>query len=144
MKTIVLSRQLKSFPYLIAMLLETPKLQPEIFKLANYEISNKFKDDGRKTQKTHEKYLALLGSKITAPNTIYTYIEYFRKLSKSIHMKYVNITLDIRVAMNTRNFLWEDLEQFFNVITHSGNFHNLKGLFKVIPLLNDDLFSSAK
>ena len=49
MKTIVLSRQLKSFPYLIAMLLETPKLQPEISKLANYEISNKFKDDGRKT-----------------------------------------------------------------------------------------------
>ena len=59
-------------------------------------------------------------------------------------MKYVNITLDIRAAMNTRNFLWEGLEQFSNVITHSGNFHNLKELFKVIPLLNDDLFSSAK
>ena len=59
-------------------------------------------------------------------------------------MKYVNITLDIRAAMNTCNCLWEDLEQFFNVITYSGNFHNLKELFKVIRLLSDDLFSSAK
>ena len=62
--------------------------------------SKKFKDDGTKTSKTHEKYLPPFATKVTASNTIYTYMEYFQKLSKAMHMKYVNITLDIGAAIN--------------------------------------------
>ena len=53
-------------------------------------------------------------------------MEYFQNLSKAIHMKYVNITLDIGAVMNTYKFLWRNLEQFSNVITHIGDFHYLK------------------
>ena len=79
--------------------------------------SKKFKDDRKETQKTHEKYLPPLATKITAPNTIYTYMEYFQKLSKAIHMEYVNITLGIGTAMNGYKVLWRNLEKFSNTFT---------------------------
>ena len=106
--------------------------------------SKKFKDDGTKTSKTHEKDLPPLATKTTDPNTIYTYMEYFLKLSKAMHMKYVNITLDIGAAMNAYKFLWEKLEQFSNVVIHIGDFQYLKEDFKVILSLSDDLLSSAE
>ena len=71
-------------------------------------------------------------------------MEYFQKLSKAMHMEYVNITLDIRAAINTYKFLWGNLEQFSNVVIHIGDFHYLKENFKVILLLNHDLLSSAE
>ena len=58
------------------------------------------KDDGRKTLKTQEKYLPLLTTKITDPNTIYTFKEYFQKFSKTMFKEYVNIALDIGAAIN--------------------------------------------
>ena len=71
-------------------------------------------------------------------------MEYFLKLSKAMHMKYVNITLDIGAAMNAYKFLWEKLEQFSNVVIHIGDFQYLKEDFKVILSLSDDLLSSAE
>ena len=105
--------------------------------------SKKFKDDGRKTSKTHEKYLPPLATKIMDPNTIHTYMEYFQKLSKAMHMEYVNITLDIGAGMNAYKLSWRNLEQFSNVVIHIDDFHYLKENFKVILLLNDDLLSST-
>ena len=104
--------------------------------------SKKFKDDGRKTSKTHEKYLPPLAKKITNPNTIYKYMEYFQKLSKAMHMKYVN--MDIGAAMNAYKLLWGNLEQCSNVVIHIRDFHYLKENFKLILLLNDGLLSSAE
>ena len=104
--------------------------------------SKKFKDDGRKTSKTHETYLPPLAKKLTNPNTIYTYMEYFQKLSKAMHMKYVN--MDIGAAMNAYKLLWGNLEQCSNVVIHIRDFHYLKENFKLILLLNDGLLSSAE
>ena len=104
----------------------------------------KFKDDGRKTSKAHEKYLPPLTTKVMAPNTIYTYMGYFQKLSKAMHMDYVNITLDIGTAISAYKFLWGKLEQFSNVVIHIDDFHYLKEDFKVILLHNDDLFCNAE
>ena len=106
--------------------------------------SKKFKDDGTKTSKTHKKDLPPLSTKATDPNTIYTYMEHFLKLSKAMHMKYVNITLDIGAAMNAYKFLWGKLEKFSNVVIYIGDFQYLKEDFKVILSLSDDLLSSAE
>ena len=93
--------------------------------------SKKFKDNRKKILKTHEKYLPPLTTKITDPNTIYTYMEYFQNLTESMHMEYTNITLDIGAAINAYKFLWGNLEQFSNVVIHIGDFHYLKENFKV-------------
>ena len=85
--------------------------------------SKKFTDDGRKTSKTHEKYLPSLATKETDPNTIYTYIECFQKLSKAMHTEYVNITLDVGPAMNAYKLLWGNLEQFSSIVIHIGDSH---------------------
>ena len=71
-------------------------------------------------------------------------MEYFQKLSKAMHMEYVNITLDIGAAINAYKFLWGTLEQFSNVVINIGDFHSLKENFKVILLLDHDLLSSAE
>ena len=104
--------------------------------------SKKFKDDGRKTSKTHEKYLPPLAEKLTDPNTIYTLMEYFQKLSKAMHMEYVN--MDIGAAMNAYKLLPGNFEQCSNAVIHIGDFHYLKENFKLMLLLNDDLLSTAE
>ena len=71
-------------------------------------------------------------------------MEYFQKLSKAMHMDYVNITLDIGVAINAYKFLWGNLGQFSDVMIHISDFHYLKENFKVTLLLNDDLLSSPE
>ena len=144
MKIAVLSRQLKPLLLYCYVCRDSnsysqryPNLPSMMLKL----ISKKFKNDERKTLKTHEKYLPPLATKITVPNTIYTYMEYFQKLSKAMHMECVNITLDIRAAITAYKFLWGNLERLSNVVIHIGGFHYFKENF--ILLVNDDLLSSA-
>ena len=77
--------------------------------------SKKFQESGTKILKTHEKYLPPLATKITDPNTIKAYMEYFQNLSKYYiyrNTTFVNITLDIGAAMNAYKFLWGNLEQY--------------------------------
>ena len=70
-------------------------------------------------------------------------MEYFQKLSKAMHMKYVN--MDIGAAMNAYKLLWGNLEQCSNVVIHNiDDFHYLKENFKLILLLNNGLLSSAE
>ena len=85
-----------------------------------------------------DKYLPLLTTKIKGPNTTFTYMEQFQKLSKAMHMEYINITLDIGKAMSAYKFLWRNLEQFLNIVTDIGDFNYLKENFKVIVLLCND------
>ena len=147
MKIAVLSRQLKPlllYCYVCRDSNSYSQRYPNLPSIMLKLTSKKFKDDGRKTSKKHEKYLPSLATKITAPNTIYTYMEYFQKLSKAMHMEYVNITLDIGAAINANKFLWGTLEQFSNVVINIGDFHSLKENFKVILLLDHDLLSSAE
>lgn len=66
----------------------------------------KFKDDGRKTDNASEKPTTP-NRKIEDPNTVYTYIEYFRKLSIEMHMEYTNITLEIRAVITLTNLYGE-------------------------------------
>ena len=63
-----------------------------------------------------------LATKITDPNTIYTYMEYSLKLSKAMHMEYANIALDVGADMSAHKLLWRNLEQFSNVVIHIGDF----------------------
>ena len=72
------------------------------------------------------KYLLPVATKIADPNTTYTYMEFFQKLSKAMRMEYGNITLDIGAAMNAYKPLRGNLEQFSNVVIHIGDFHYLK------------------
>ena len=52
-----------------------------------------------------DKYLLLLTTKIQGPNTTFTYMEQFQKLSKAMRMEYINITVDIEKALSAYKFL---------------------------------------
>ena len=82
-------------------------------------------DDGRETSKTQGKYLPPVTTKITDPNTICTYMEYFKKFSKATFQEYVNITLHIAVIMNAY-LIWRNFQQFFNLLIHFSDFLYLK------------------
>ena len=66
--------------------------------------------------------------------TIERYLEYLEKLSMSRNMPFVNITLDVEVAMNPFKFVWSNPERFKNVI-QLGDFHFIKENFQEISHL---------
>ena len=65
------------------------------------------KDNGRKSRKRKRNTYNPSQKKIADPETIYSYMEYFQKFSKDMFKEYLNITLDLGVAMNVYKLLWE-------------------------------------
>ena len=86
-------------------------------------------------KKTVETYLPLIPSKVMEFTMIETYLEYLEKLSMSCNMPFVNITSDVRAAMNAYKFVWSNPERFKNVVIHLGDFHFIKENFQVSPHL---------
>ena len=84
--------------------------------------------------KTVETYLPPIPSKVVEFTTIERYLEYLEKLSMSRNMPFVNITLDVEVAMNPFKFVWSNPERFKNVI-QLGDFHFIKENFQEISHL---------
>ena len=81
--------------------------------------------------KTTETYLPPIVSKVTDFASIHKYVTYLQSLATSVNMPYVNITLDVGAAMNVMKFLWNDTEEYRNVIIHLGSFHFIKENFQV-------------
>ena len=50
-------------------------------------------------------------SKVTGFSTIHQYNEYLQCLAASINMPFVNITIDVKAALNAFKFLWNKLEK---------------------------------
>ena len=80
--------------------------------------------------KTVETYLPPIPSKVVGFTTIEMYLEYLEKLSMSCDMPFVNIALDVGVAMNPFKFLWSNPERFKNVVVELGDFHFIKENFQ--------------
>ena len=78
-----------------------------------------------------ETYLSVIASKIVEFTTIETYLEYPEILSMSCNMPFVNITLDVRAAMNAYKFVWSNPERFKNVVIHLGDFRCIEEKFQV-------------
>ena len=81
--------------------------------------------------KTLETYLPPLTTKVTDPNTIYSYLLFLQSLAEKSNMPYVNITLDVGAAMNAFKIVWQYHDLFSNVVIHLGDFHFMKENFKV-------------
>ena len=61
-------------------------------------------------QKTIVTYLPPIPSKVTDFNTIEQYLMYMQKLAEEVNMPYVNVTLDVGVAMNAYGIILNDLK----------------------------------
>ena len=57
--------------------------------------------------KTIETYLPPRTTKVTDPQTIYSYLKYFQGFAKEMNISYVNVTLDVGVSINAYKLLWE-------------------------------------
>ena len=82
-------------------------------------------------KKTLETYLPPITTKVTEFLTIQKYITYLQSLAATVNMPYVNITLDVGIAINAYKTVWSYLDKFKNVIIHLGSFHFLKENFQV-------------
>ena len=90
------------------------------------------KNTAKPLKKTVECYLPPITTKVTDFKTIHNYMEYCRKLSTDVNMPYVNKTLDVGAAINAYKYLWNNVDEFNNIIIHLGDFHFMKENFKVI------------
>ena len=108
-----------------------PNLSGMLLRLRQKE----FTSQSTKISKTIETYLPPLTTKVTDPQTIYSYLTYFQAPAKEMNMPYVNVTLDVGAAINAFKLLWKYSQQFSNVIIHLGDFHTMKENFKIMGLL---------
>lgn len=81
--------------------------------------------------KTVETFLPPITAKVTDFNTIQKYLTYLQKLSNSVNMPYVNVTLDVGAAINAFKTVWNHPDVYKNVVIHLGGFHFLKENFQV-------------
>lgn len=91
----------------------------------------KLRANGPPLKKTSETFLPPINAKVTDFSTIQHYLGYLQKLSTSVNMRYVNITLDVGAAINAYKTIWSNPEKFGNVMIHLGSFHFIKENFKV-------------
>ena len=67
--------------------------------------------------------------KVTDFKRIIVYLEHLQALANSVHMKYVNVTLDCGAAINAFKTIWQ-YPLKFNVVIHLGDFHFKKKNFQ--------------
>ena len=87
--------------------------------------------DSSNLRKTVMTYLPPISTKVTEFSTIWTYMNYLQSLAESVNMPFVNITLDVRAAINAYKLLWNEPERFKNIVLHLGDFHFIKENFQV-------------
>ena len=102
-----------------------PNLSGMLLRLRQKEYASQ----SLKISKTVETYLPPLPTKVTDPQTIYSYFKYFQSLADEMNMPYVNITLDVGAAINAYKLLWKYSQEFANVVIHLGDFHIMKENF---------------
>ena len=78
-----------------------------------------------------ETYLPPAASKVTDFETIQQHLSYFQTLAKDVERLYVNVDLDVGVAMNALRTVWNYPEEYKNAVIHLGSFHFLKESFQV-------------
>ena len=88
---------------------------------------------------TEKTYLPPTVSKVTGFSTIHQQREYLQCLAASVNMPYVNITIDVKAALNAFKFLWNELEKYQNAVIHLGDFHFMKENFQVPCLIKNEL-----
>ena len=81
-------------------------------------------------QATHDKFLLLIGAKVTDFKIIWQYVTYLQELAKSLNSKYVNVVMDMFAAINANKIIWNFPENCGNII-YPGNFHLMKENFQV-------------
>ena len=74
-------------------------------------------------QKTVEKYLPPITSKVIEFPTISKYMTYLQSLATSSNTPYVSTTLDVDAAINAYKFLWSNQQYFQNVVIQLSDFH---------------------
>ena len=111
------------------------QIHPNLAGLLLRIRQREFTSQSTPISKTVETYLPPLTTKVTDPQTIFTYLTYFQALAEEMNMPYVNVTLDVGAAMNAYKLLWKYPQQFSNVMIHLGDFHILKENFKIMGLL---------
>ena len=88
---------------------------------------------------TEKTYVPPTVSKVTGFSTIHQHKEYLQCLAASVNMPYVNITIDVKAALNAFKFLWNELEKYQNAVIHLGDFHLMKENFQVTCLIKNEL-----
>ena len=82
-------------------------------------------------QATHDKFLLLIGAKVTDFKKVWQYLTYLQELGKSLNSKYVNVVMGMCAAMNANKIIWNFPEKFGNIVIHPGNFHLMKENFQL-------------
>ena len=94
------------------------------------QMRNKVTD--KVVQRTFETFLPPMTTSITDYGTIYRLLVYLQSLCTEVNMPYVNVTMDVRAAMNAYKVLWNFPMKFKNVMLHLGDFHFMKENFTVM------------
>ena len=83
-------------------------------------------------ERTFVTYLLPIPAKVTDFSTVNQYLLYMQKLAEEVDMLHVNVTLDVRAAVNAYKLCWNYPERLKNVLIHRGDFIFLKENFNVI------------
>ena len=97
-----------------------------------WEMQNRIAGENNTVNKTLTTYLPPINAKVTEFSTINQYLTYMQKLANEVNMPYVNVCLELGVAMNAYKFIWNFPLKFNNVVIHLGDFHFIKENFGVI------------
>ena len=82
-------------------------------------------------KKTSETFLTLITTKVIEFASIKKYLTYLQSMTASVNMPYINVTLDVGVAINAYKTIWSLPNQCHNIVIHLGSFHFLKENFQV-------------
>ena len=82
-------------------------------------------------KKTSETFLTLITTKVIEFASIKKYLTCLQSMTASVNMPYINVTLDVGVAINAYKTIWSLPNQCHNIVIHLGSFHFLKENFQV-------------
>ena len=82
-------------------------------------------------KKTSETFLTLITTKVIEFASIKKYLTYLQSMTASVNMPYINVTLDVGVAINAYKTIWSLPNQCHNIVIHLGSFHFLKENFQI-------------
>ena len=82
-------------------------------------------------KKTSETFLTFITTKVIEFASIKKYLTYLQSMTASVNMPYINVTLDVGVAINAYKTIWSLPNQCHNIVIHLGSFHFLKENFQV-------------
>ena len=86
----------------------------------------------RELKKTVMTYLPPIETPITEYGTLFEMFHRSQQMSKQCNMRYTHITLDCGAAIKAYHVLWNNPDQFKDIILHLGDFHSMQAMFGVI------------